>query len=302
MSKPRKGGRPKALPKAPTRRSATPGRVPPGSRGRAAPGAPRGKVGAGGASRRRSGVGGDQVEGRHAVRELLLAGRRRVREIWVLADAEPSPVLDDILELARNERVTVREVARGRFFAEARCEAPQGVLAKADPLPETPLEELTRARGGTPPFLLAVDGVTDPGNLGALLRSAECAGVTGVVLPRHRAVHVTPTVTKAAAGAVEHLPFAVVGGLPSALLELREAGVWVVGLDADGPTLLWDLPAADGPICLVLGAEGTGLSRLVRQRCDEVVRIPLQGALPSLNVSVAGALACFEVTRARTPR
>jgi len=242
------------------------------------------------------------VEGRHAVRELLLVGRRRIREIWVLADAEPSPVLDDILELARSERVTVREVGRGRFFAEARCEAPQGVLAKADAIPETPLEELTRPRGEVAPFLLAVDGVTDPGNLGALLRSAECAGVIGVVLPRHRAVHVTPTVTKAAAGAVEHLRFAVVGGLPAALNELRQAGVWVVGLDADGDTLLWDLPAADGPICLVLGAEGTGLSRLVRQRCDEVVSIPLQGTLPSLNVSVAGALACFEVTRARTPR
>ncbi|HLT15326.1 MAG TPA: 23S rRNA (guanosine(2251)-2'-O)-methyltransferase RlmB [Acidimicrobiales bacterium] len=301
MSKPKRGGRPKGLPKAPTRRSATPGRAPSG-RGRSAPGAPRGKVGGGGASRRRAGVGGDQVEGRHAVRELLLVGRRRIREIWVLADAEPSPVLDDILELARSERVTVREVGRGRFFAEARCEAPQGVLAKADAIPETPLEELTRPRGEVAPFLLAVDGVTDPGNLGALLRSAECAGVTGVVLPRHRAVHVTPTVTKAAAGAVEHLRFAVVGGLPAALNELRQAGVWVVGLDADGDTLLWDLPAADGPICLVLGAEGTGLSRLVRQRCDEVVSIPLQGTLPSLNVSVAGALACFEVTRARTPR
>lgn len=304
MSKPRKGGRPKALPKAPTRRSATPGRVPAGGRGRPGPKAARGKVGAGagsgGGSRRRSGVGGDQVEGRHAVRELLLVGRRTVREIWVVAEAEPSAVLDDILELADAQRVQVREVGRTRFFSEARCEAPQGVLAKAEPLREIGLEELVRTKGRTAPFLLALDGVTDPGNLGALLRSAECAGVTGVVLPRHRAVHVTPTVTKAAAGAVEHLPFSVVGGLPTALNDLRSAGVWVVGLDADGSTRLWDLPAADGPICLVLGAEGSGLSRLVRQRCDEVVSIPLQGSLPSLNVSVAGALACFEVARARS--
>lgn len=306
MSKPRKprasrGG----LPKAPTRRSPTPGRVPDGGRARA--GSPRGKVAAGagrptaGGSKRRQGVGGDQVEGRQAVRELLLVGRRTVRELWVLADAEPSPVLEDILELAGSQRVPVREVGRGRFFGEARCEAPQGVLAKAEPLAEVLLDDLTRVKGPTPPFLLAVDGVTDPGNLGALLRSAECAGVTGVVLPRHRAVHVTPTVTKAAAGAVEHLRFAVVGGLPTALADLRRSGVWVVGLDADGTTSLWDLPAADGPICLVLGAEGAGLSRLARQRCDEVVAIPLQGSLPSLNVSVAGALACFEVARARRP-
>lgn len=311
MTKPRKprsarGG----LPKAPTRRSATPGRVPEG--GRARSGGPRGKVGAGagtgagrgsgGGSKRRSGVGGDQVEGRQAVRELLLVGRRKVREIWVLADAEASPVLEDIRELAEGQRIPVREVGRGRFFGEARCEAPQGVLAKAEPLTEALLDDLATPSRGAPAFLVAVDGVTDPGNLGALLRSAECAGATGVVLPRHRAVHVTPTVTKAAAGAVEHLRFAVVGGLPSALADLRRLGVWVVGLDADGSTDLWSLPAADGPICLVLGAEGAGLSRLARQRCDDVVRIPLQGSLPSLNVSVAGALACFEVARARHHR
>lgn len=297
MSKPRKASRSSGLPKAPTRRSPTPGRVPPGAKGRAAPAAPRGAVGG---SRRRNGVGGDQVEGRQAVRELLLAGRRKVREVWLLADVERSPILDDIVELAEAERVPVRQVARGKFFAEARCEAPQGVLAKAADLPDVPLDSLvTPGPGGRPPFLLAVDGVTDPGNLGALLRSAECAGVTGVVLPRHRAVHVTPTVTKSAAGAVEHLPFAVVGGLPTALTQLRDHGVWVVGLDAGGSTGLWDLPAADGPICLVLGAEGAGLSRLVRQRCDEIVSIPLLGSLASLNVAAAGALACFEVARAR---
>ncbi|MEQ1788363.1 MAG: RNA methyltransferase, partial [Acidimicrobiales bacterium] len=185
----------------------------------------------------------------------------------------------------------------------ARCEAPQGVLAKAAPLEEALLDDLaTRRSGGPPPFLVAVDGVTDPGNLGALLRSAECAGATGIVLPRHRAVHVTPTVTKAAAGAVEHLPFAIVGGLPAALQQLSKHGVWIVGLDGDGPTGLWDLPAADGPIALVLGAEGAGLSRLVRQRCDEIARIPLGGALGSLNVAAAAALACFEVARARTAR
>ena len=157
------------------------------------------------------------------MRELLLAGRRRVREVWLLAEQDPSDVLADILELAEAERVQVRSVGRSKFFAEARCEAPQGVLAKAAPLEPTPLDDLASGRGGRP-FLVAVDGVTDPGNLGALLRSAECAGATGIVLPRHRAVHVTPTVTKAAAGAVEHLPIAVVGGLPAALAAAVEPG------------------------------------------------------------------------------
>lgn len=304
---PRKGTKRSAsLPKAPTRRSPTPGRTPASGRGRPAAGAPRGRQGAASQGARstgkRQGLGGDQVEGRQSVRELLLAGRRKVREIWLLAEQDQSDVIDDILELAEAERVPVRQVSRGKFFAEARCEAPQGVLAKAAPLEETLLDDLASAGpAGTAPFLVVVDGVTDPGNLGALLRSAECAGATGIVLPRHRAVHVTPTVTKAAAGAVEHLRFAIVGGLPTALQQLSRRGVWLVGLDRDGSTGLWDLPAADGPIALVLGAEGSGLSRLVRQRCDEIASIPLRGALDSLNVAAAAALACFEVARARRP-
>jgi 23S rRNA (guanosine2251-2'-O)-methyltransferase len=240
------------------------------------------------------------VEGRQAVRELLLARRRTVREVWLLAEQDDAPILEDIVTLAEAERVPLREVGRSKFFAEARCEAPQGVLAKAAPLREVSLDDLATPAGGVVPFLLAVDGVTDPGNLGALLRSAECAGATGVVLPRHRAVHVTPTVTKAAAGAVEHLPFAVVGGLPAALQQLRDRGVWCVGLDGDATASLWELPAADGPIALVLGAEGAGLSRLVKQRCDALVAIPMRGSLASLNVASAGALACFEVARARS--
>jgi 23S rRNA (guanosine2251-2'-O)-methyltransferase len=231
-----------------------------------------------------------------------LASRRKVSEIWLLADQDRADILDDIRELADAERVPVREVGRSRFFSEARCEAPQGVLAKAAPLEPVLLDDLATTGGGARPFLVALDGVTDPGNLGALLRSAECAGANGVVLPRHRAVHVTPTVTKTAAGAVEHLPFALVGGLPAALQQLSAAGVWVVGLDAGGSVGLWDLPAADGPIALVMGAEGRGLSRLVRQRCDAVASIPLAGSLGSLNVAAAAALACFEVARARTTR
>jgi 23S rRNA (guanosine2251-2'-O)-methyltransferase len=182
------------------------------------------------------------------------------------------------------------------------------VLALAAPLPEVELDALLAgaatgagaASPRRPAFLVALDGVTDPGNLGAILRSAECAGVTGAILPRHRAVHVTPAATKAAAGAVEHVPMAVVGGLPSAIADLRRAGVHVVGLDGAAPQSLYDVEGADTPICLVLGAEGRGLSRLVRERCDQVVSIPMAGALGSLNVSAAAALACFEIARHRT--
>jgi 23S rRNA (guanosine2251-2'-O)-methyltransferase len=245
------------------------------------------------------GLGGDQVEGRQAVRELLLAGRRKVREVWMVDDGDESPILGDIRELAAANRVTVSTVGRGRFAAQARCEAPQGVLALAAPLPEADLDDLVRGAGRTVPFLVALDGVTDPGNLGAILRSAECAGVTGAILPRHRAVHVTPAATKAAAGAIEHVPMAVVGGLPTALADLRKDGVHVVGLDGAAATSLYDVAGADGPVCLVLGAEGRGLSRLVRERCDEVVAIPMAGRLGSLNVAAAAALACFEIARRR---
>lgn len=260
-------------------------------------------VGAHGRAPRRTatqGLGGEQVEGRQAVRELLLANRRSAREIWLAADLDPAPVLDDIRELAAEARVVVKEVGRGKLDAAARTDAPQGVLGFARPLPEASIDDLlTKGRGGAAPFLLLSDGITDPGNLGALLRSAECAGVTGVVLPRHRAVHVTPAVTKAAAGAIEHLPMAVVGGMPTAIRDLQKSGVHVVGLDERAPRTVWDLKVGTGAVALVLGAEGPGLSRLVKDRCDEIVRIPMDGRLASLNVATAGALACFEVARGR---
>ena len=182
----------------------------------------------------------------------------------------------------------------------ARTDAPQGVLAIAAPLREYELDELMApGENGEPPFLLLLDGVTDPGNLGALLRSAECAGVSGVVLPRHRAAHVTPTVTKAAQGAVERLRMATVPGIPTALRTLRDNGIWTVGLDAEADGSLFALDLATEPVALVLGAEGAGLASLTRKLCDTLVSIPLRGRLNSLNVSVAGALACFEVTRRR---
>jgi 23S rRNA (guanosine2251-2'-O)-methyltransferase len=247
------------------------------------------------------GLGGDQVEGRQAVRELLLAGRRRIREILVAEEQDDNEVLIDIVELATDLKVPVREVTRSRLYSVARTESPQGVVAFASELEDHDLLDLAKRSGrdGMPPFLLAVDGVTDPGNLGALLRTAECAGVTGVVLPKHRAVHITPTVTKSAAGAIEFLPMTLVGGLPNALSELRASGVWVVGLDMGGDTDLFDLQVADEAVCLVMGAEGKGLSRLVRERCDAIASIPLLGELASLNVSAAGALAVYEVTRRR---
>lgn len=245
------------------------------------------------------GLGGEQVEGRQAVRELLLAGKRRVRDIWMAEDLDEAPVLGDIRQLAEEARVVVKRVPRSTLEHEARSEAPQGVLAHAAPLREVDFEGLCKRRRDRVPFLLVLDGITDPQNVGALLRTAAGAGVTGVVLPRHRAAHITPTVTKAAAGAVEHLSLALVPGVPAALARAKELGVWVVGLDGAGDSNLFDLSVATEPVALVLGAEGSGLGRLTRARCDLLASIPMHGPLASLNVAAAGALACFEVTRRR---
>lgn len=264
---------------------------------RVSPSAPR-------SSTRAQNLDGRQVEGRQAVRELLLAGTRRVIDVWIAEDIEQSAVIGDITELATEMKVSIKRVTRAALEAEARSDAPQGVLAHAVPIEPVDFDTLcTRpALSGSPPFLIALDGVTDPQNLGALMRSAACAGVTGVVLPRHRAAHVTPTVTKASAGAVEHLPMTLVSGLPAAMTAAKDLGVWIVGLDADGDVNLFDLPVGNDPVMLVLGAEGKGLGRLTRARCDIVVSIPLWGAISSLNVGVAGALACYEVARHRSGR
>lgn len=247
-------------------------------------------------------LGGDQIEGRQAVRELLVAGRRRVFELLVASSDEGRGPLRDLMDLATKSRVPVKQVSAGKLAVAARTESPQGVLARCAPLEEVELDTLTKRRKGVAPLLVAVDGVTDPGNLGALLRAAECAGVTGVVLPRHRSVHITPTVAKAAAGAIEHLPMAVVAGLPSALERLKGAGLWVVGLDGGGDGRIDRLTLATEPLVLVFGAEGRGLSSLVRKRCDVVAAIPLRGRLASLNVAAAGAIACYEVARQRATK
>lgn len=299
-AKPGGGGKKGGRRPPPTARSATPGQAParrPKGRSGSA-GAPGG--GAGHRKRATSELGGDQVEGRNAVRELLVAGSRRVHEVVVSTDRADAPVLEDIFDLARQLNVPVRELGRAKLASVARTDSHQGVIATAAPLHALDIDELLEVRDGVQPFLLAADGVTDPGNLGALLRTAECAGVTGIVLPRHRSVHVSPAVTKAAAGAIEHLRFAVVGGLPAALAGATEKGALVIGLDMAGDVSIHELPPVDRPVIVVVGSEGRGLGRLVRERCEVVASIPMLGSTESLNVSVAGALALYEVVRKRS--
>ncbi len=244
---------------------------------------------------RRDDLGGSVVPGRRAVLELLEAGRRPVRSISLAAGRDPAPILDEITARAAAAGIPVRRRDPDALREESGIDAAQGVVARADPIPAAPLTELL---GDQHAFLVALDGVTDPRNLGAVLRSAVAAGATGAVVPRHRSAVLTAAAVKTAAGAVEHLPIALVGGVAAALDQASRAGVWTVGLDATGEQDVYRLTVADRPLVLVLGAEGSGLARLVRQRCDVVARVPMPGPMESLNVSAAAAVACFEVARA----
>jgi 23S rRNA (guanosine2251-2'-O)-methyltransferase len=250
-------------------------------------------------TRDREGIGGEQVEGRHAVYELLKARRRRVDRILVADAQDPSDLLDEIEREAQRQRVPVQTVSMARLDREARTEGHQGVLARAARLATVSLSALI---GAERPFLLVCDGVTDPRNLGAMLRSADGAGVTGVVLPRHRSARVTPTVTKTAAGAIEYLTFCDVGGVPAAIDQLNRAGVLTVGLAGDAADSLYDLDLGSTPVALVVGGEEKGLAPLTRKRCAKVVAIPQFGQIASLNAGVAVSVAAFEVSRQRLGR
>ena len=248
----------------------------------------------------RLGPGSMVIEGRRPVIEAL-RGSRRVERVVVAAGAAERGTLADLLELAAKEGVPVETVPRSLLDAHAETGAHQGVAAVVSRLEPIGLDELLAVPlGGTePPFFLALDGIEDPHNLGALVRSAEAAGCHGIVLPRHRSAPLSATAVKSSAGALEHVPVAEVANLTRALERLRAAGLWCIGLDGGAQSSLFDLELADEPVCVVVGSEGAGLHRLVRETCDVLVRIPMAGQVASLNASVAGALALFEVRRRR---
>lgn len=207
--------------------------------------------------------------------------------------AEPDDSIDEIVERAGR---ALRVVSPAEIDGAAHTDAPQGVVASAEPLPDVDLTTLLLEPAA---FLVALDGITDPRNLGAVVRCAETAGATGVVVPRHRSARFTPSAVKASAGAVEHIPIASVGGVPGALDRARRRGVWTVGLDEAADTTIDALTVATESLVLVFGAEGHGLSKLTARRCDVMAAIPMRGQVPSLNVAAAACIACHEVARHR---
>jgi 23S rRNA (guanosine2251-2'-O)-methyltransferase len=244
-------------------------------------------------------VSEETVYGMHAVRALIERRAAAVRRVLVQAGRADRRA-QELAEYARSCGVAVETRPAAELDALAGGGVHQGVVARVAPAAPLAEEDLLVRLGATgrPPLVLVLDGVQDPHNLGACLRTADAAGADAVVVPRDRAVGLTPVVRKVAAGAAETVAFTQVTNLARFLRALKEQGLWVVGTDGEADTLHY---AADlkGPLALVLGAEGTGMRRLTREHCDLVVRLPMQGAVESLNVSVAAGIVLYEALRQR---
>jgi 23S rRNA (guanosine2251-2'-O)-methyltransferase len=238
------------------------------------------------------------VFGVHAVRSLLLRSGPRVRKLLVDARRE-DPRMRELLQLAEQAGIKAERVDAKSLDSRVGNVVHQGVVAEVDPLPPWHEDELVAALAGQKdPLVLVLDGVQDPHNLGACLRTADACGALAVVVPKDRAASLNPTVRKVAAGAADTTPIATVTNLARSLKLLKEAGLWIVGADMTGDKLAWEADLR-GPLALVLGSEGDGLRDLTRRTCDFLVRLPQAGSVESLNVSVACGMLLYEAQRQR---
>lgn len=240
----------------------------------------------------------EMILGRHAVTEAIRSGRQVHRLLLVGARGLVPPSYQDLAALARQRNIAVHMVNRQTL--DRLGSHHQGIAAEVDAFDYADLEPIldAAAASGRPPLVLVLDSVQDPQNFGALLRTAAALGAHGVILPKHRSVAVTPAVERASAGAVSRLLIHRAINLPRALDQLRDRGVWVYGVDARAP-LRYDEADLTGPLAIVVGSEGEGISRLVGEHCDRMVRVPMAGGLDSLNVAVAGSIVLAEVFRQR---
>lgn len=242
-----------------------------------------------------------RIEGRNPVREALRANVR-IKSLLVATGVEERGTIAEILQMAADRRIEVRRVARAELDAMAETGANQGVIAEGPDYVYRPWQDAVKLaeRNGEAPLLLALDGVTDPQNTGSLIRSAHNLGAHGVLLPSRRAASVNATVAKASAGSVWYTIVDLVTNLERALADCKKAGLWIVGLDGTADTEVSNCPLLSEPMVLVVGAEGAGLSRLLRERADVLIRIPQRGVIDSFGASVAGAIALYAAAEARS--
>lgn len=240
------------------------------------------------------------IAGKHSVLEALRAGRT-INKIWV-AEGAQKHLTQPIVAEAKNRGIIVQTVDKRKLDQMAPGVQHQGVVAQAAPYAYAEVEDLLAqaAERGEPAFLLVLDEIEDPHNLGSILRTAECTGVHGVIIPKRRSAAVTATVSKTSAGAVEYVPVARVTNLVQTMEQLKEAGVWVVGTDVAAKDEIYgggDI--LTGPVAIVIGNENQGMGRLVRETCDVLLKLPMSGRLNSLNASVAAGVVMYEVLRRR---
>jgi rRNA methylase, putative, group 3 len=239
------------------------------------------------------------IEGKNAVIEAIRAGRALDKVF--LARGSNDKALGFIASSARAAGVTVTDCDRRKLDAMSATGAHQGVIAVAAAREYCTLEDILSiaAERSEDPFVVICDGIEDPRNLGAVIRCAECAGAHGVVIPKHHSAGLTATADKASAGAAEHMAIARVTNLTATLKQMKDRGIWIYGAEAGGTSPLWKTELR-GPICVVIGSEGEGISRLVRESCDFILSIPMKGHVNSLNASAAAAILFYEILRQRT--
>ena len=238
------------------------------------------------------------IEGRNAVTEALRAGTP-IDKLYI-AKGETDRTLSALAAQARKAGVVVVECDRRKLDAMSETHSHQGVIALAAAKAYASVEDILSAarEKGEPPLIVVCDEISDPHNLGAIIRTAECAGAHGVVIPKRRSAGLTAVVAKTSAGAVSYMPVARVPNIPALLKDLQKAGVWVFGTAAEGSVSLYEADLK-GPAAIVIGSEGDGMGRLVREHCDFLVSIPMKGRISSLNASAAAAILLYEALRQR---
>lgn len=240
----------------------------------------------------------DQVEGRNAVLELLESDRD-INKIFI-SDGEKHGSINKIIALAREKKVIINEVSKAKLNQMSQTENNQGVIAIVPPFNYCEIEDILEVvkKRNEKPFILILDGIEDPHNLGSIIRTAETAGVRGIIIPKRRAASVNSTVSKVSAGAVEHIKIARVNNINDAMQTLKKNDVWICGTDMNTDKYFYEEDFTGG-IGIVIGSEGYGMSKLVKENCDFIVRIPMKGKITSLNASVSAGIVMYEVVRQR---
>lgn len=240
----------------------------------------------------------DQVEGRNAVIELLESGRD-INKIFIL-EGERHGSINKIIAMAKERKIVLTMVNKTKLNQMAQTENNQGVIAIVPPFDYCEVEDILEnaKQREEKPFILILDGIEDPHNLGSIIRTAETAGVHGIIIPKRRSASVNSTVSKVSAGAVEHMKIARVNNINETIRYLKENGVWICGTDMDAKKYYYQEDYT-GPIAIVIGSEGFGMSRLVKENCDFLVKIPMKGKITSLNASVSAGIVIYEAVKQR---